>query len=177
MIHILISSCDDCKLTLFCPSEKLEVFLEHFKKTLPTQAPTPHPAAEKERGKSGEILNTKTETPLLPEEHELGNGIRLKRNTAASNPRTFTKISTNNNTTAISTTTTSTSTSTSHPKPILSIFPTNNLAPQNTGTCCDVLPYLIKNFTKFMKLPKTLLKILSIFCVASWCVDVQCLSW
>lgn len=176
MIYILVSSCDDCKLTLFSPSDKLDTFLEHFKKPQHLPAPTPHPAAEKEKERVSPTLDKLNASS--PDVHELGNGVRLKRNTTASNPRTFTKIQTS---TSTSTVTSSTTNPSSVSLPFLSIAPTTIKSELTLGSTtygsCDILPYLIKNFTKFMNYPKTLSKVLSIFCVISWCADVRSLLW
>lgn len=152
VIYTLISACDDCKQMMFCTDERLESFLEHTKK--PTHiktedAPNPKPTDSK----LALVLS-----PSKPKRtHEPAN---LKHHPSFSNPRIFTKSSVQPS---------------RPPTAPLEIVPSFSGA--GAAGTCNILPYLIRNLPRLMKSPKTLAKILSIFCIIAWGTEESLLLW
>ena len=116
------------------------------------------------------------------DEHGLGDGIILKRNSSFTSPRVFTK--------PFSTQPPPLSFSTSSIPPIgkPAVGMGFNAAQEPLGTSsapqgqqpvatCELLPYLIHNFQKFINVRKTLAKVLSIFCIATWRAEEVSLLW
>eukprot|EP00026_Physarum_polycephalum_P001260 Phypoly_transcript_01261.p1 GENE.Phypoly_transcript_01261~~Phypoly_transcript_01261.p1 ORF type:complete len:1162 (-),score=207.78 Phypoly_transcript_01261:50-3154(-) len=182
VIYILVSTCDDCKQALFSPSERLDSFLENKKPS--TSLPPTHTTITT----TSTTVNTTQMGVILPvptDIHELGDGILLKRNQTFTNPRTFTKPTSTQPPSLSSSISPITPISPTHLDPTLGfITPTDPrsvllpaLAQSSPQPVCELLPYLIRNFNKFTKSRKTLVKILSIFCVVTWCVDESSLLW
>jgi hypothetical protein len=177
-----VSTCDDCKQALFSPSDRQDTFLEQNKRP---GAALPHPLTSTTTTTNSKQMEVVLSQKLTPNEtHELAEGILLMRNPTFTNPRTFTKPTSAQSLPSFSTSTTSIPFIT---KPDIVLGFANSLEPNgvlsvmtaqtNPQTACDLLPYLIRNFHKFMKSRKTLGKVLAIFCVVSWCVDDALLLW
>jgi hypothetical protein len=174
-----VSTCDDCKQALYSPSERQDAFLEQNNRP-GASIPPAHSTSTTLNTKQMEVI---VSVPV--DMHELGDGILLKRNQTFTNPRTFTKPTSQPPSLLSSTSPiTPTSPSTKPGMALSFIAPMDShsvLLPVPTQSpsqaICELLPHLIRNFHKFMKSRKTLGKILSIFCVVTWCVDEASLLW